>query len=275
MYSKLWLAYRESVFSLNYYTGKGIQFYRSTGFRYGDYLISSCNIDKMRKASKIVIRSNTCDSKIRPLSFGIKADKFYENIHYYDKSNLPGLFLMPFNLTEFNQVHFAGKMYAEQAIPGTPVALFSYGRQFDQLCIKSGIVSSIITVKGSKYIYIESSFESGTLGSPVVNAATGEVIGVIADAVPTQSEKHRKLKKVIEENLRLLKTSAGNLIAGNVDPVQVLMVSQNMIKHLATEIFENSQRNYGYALPVEKISRCIRNLDHKKQLVFDPGPQNG
>lgn len=229
----------------------------------------------MRRASKIVIRSNICGSNIKPLSVGIRADEFCKNIHYYDKSNLSGLFLLPFSSTELNKVHFSGRIPEELAIPGTPVALFSYGSQFDQLCVKSGIVSSVFNVNGSKFIYIESSFESCSLGSPVVSTSTGEVIGVIADAVPTQSEKHRKLKGVIEENLRLLATATGNLVAGDIDPVQVLMANQHMIKHLAREIFENGQRNYGYALPVEKLSRCIRNLEHKKQLAFDPEPQMG
>jgi len=137
--------------------------------------------------------------------------------------------------------------------------------------MKTGIISSCMNINGHRYFLVESSFEQGNSGSPVVHANTGEVIGVMTDCFSSLTEKHRKLKEIIDENIRMLENASGSCSIGDIDPVQVLTANQYILKHLAKEIYLSSQRNYGFAVPVKRLSGYIRNLEHRNQIAIDNG----
>jgi S1-C subfamily serine protease len=118
----------------------------------------------------------------------------------------------------------------------------------------------------SQFIFVESSCEQGNAGSPLVNAETGEVIGVMVDCPPSPAESHTRLKGIINENIRMLDRVAGRWKMGEIDPAQVLTANLHMIKHLAREIYLSSHRNYGFALPSGRLSRYLKDLEHRNQI---------
>ncbi len=266
MYRSLWNIFSKSVCSFNFYSKKGIQFFRSSGFRYSDYIISDSCTDEIEKADYVQIDFPSDDPQKRSRSLRIPMNEFRNRISGEEKKCPAGILVLPIKPDEFRFVNSVSYSLQQPAEIGTPVAIFSYSHQINQLYMKTGMVSSYIRIKGEEFIFVESSIEQGNSGSPLVNANTGKVIGVMADCASSPCKKHKELKMIIDQNIRVLKNATGKWSGGNIDPAQVLRANQYMIKQLARDIYLSTQRNYGFAIPFGRISRYIRNLEHRNQI---------
>ncbi len=253
---------------MNFFSKEGIQFFRTSGFRYRDYIISDFCTDEIEKADNVQIDFPSDDPPLRSWSLRIPIDEFRNRIKGEEKEYPSGILVLPVKTDEFRFVTSVSYSRQSPAAIGTPVAIFSYSNQINRLYMKTGMVSSYIRIKGEEFILVESSIEQGNSGSPLVNATNGKVIGVMADCFLSPYKKHKELKMIIDQNIRILKNATGKWPHGNIDPVQVLTANQYMIKHLARDIYLSSQRNYGVAVPIERVSRYIRNLEHRNQITI-------
>ncbi len=256
---------------MNFFSKKGIQFFRTSGFRYRDYIISDFCKDEIEKAGFVQIDFPSEDQTVQSWSLRISVDELRNRITGEEKEYPSGILVLPVRTDEFRFVtSVTSDRYSRQASAsiGTPVAIFSYSNQISSLYMKTGMISSCIKVNGEEFILVESSFEQGNSGSPLVNATNGKVLGVMSDCFLSPYKKHKQIKMIIEKNIRILKNATGKCQHGDIDPVQVLTANQYMIKHLARDIYLSSQRNYGVAVPIQKVSRYIRNLEHRNQITI-------
>jgi len=53
--------------------------------------------------------------------------------------------------------------------------------------------------------------------------------------------------RIMNANLKVLKEAEGKINMEDIDPIQVLIVNQNQIKHMATEFFKTANMRVGYA----------------------------
>lgn len=272
MYNKLWMDFHKSVCLLNFYTGKNINYFRATGFRFENYVISIFSREELEKASYIIIDFPAAETAgyIEPLRITVK--KLLSNLTWESCDRLSVMMALPVSYGDLGLIPPVKYLKQLREDVGAPVAVISCSRQIDQLYIKTGMISSYLKIGGEEFIFTEASFEQGNSGSPLISAVTGRVIGIMTDCILLPVHSYKKLKKIIESNLMLLKNENGLLYgSGNIDPAQVLAVSQHMIKKLAKEIYLTSQRNFSFAIPVETIARNIRHFEHKKQITLSNG----
>lgn len=267
MYNELWKVFNKSVCLLNFYSGRNIQFFRATGFRFENYIISVFSREELERACYITIDFPVDDlaGYSGPLKIPVK--ELLDNLAWESNNGLLVMMSLPVSGREFRSI--PPVKYAKQSVTeiGTPVAVISCSRQVNQLYIKTGMISSYLHIGGEEFIFSEASFEQGNSGSPLISADTGKVIGIVTDCFILPVQNYKILKKIIESNLVLLNNEnrilSGN---GNIDPAQIIAVNQQMIKKLAKEIYLTSQRNFSFAIPVETIIRSIKHLEHKKQI---------
>lgn len=268
MYNKLWSLFHKSVCLLNFYTRRNIQYFRATGFRFEDYVISIFSREELEKANYILIGfpASSPTGYSEPLKISVK--ELLSNLTWRSYDNLSVMMALPVLHSDFGLIPPLKYTKKTREDIGAPVAVISCSRQVDQLYIKTGMVSSYLKIGGEEFIFAEASFEQGNSGSPLISVESGRVIGVMTDCILLPVHNYKNLKKIIESNLMLLNNEDGLLFGnGNLDPAQVLAVNQHMIKKLAKEIYLTSQRNFSLAVPVETVARNIRHIEHKKQIT--------
>lgn len=268
MYRSVWNTFKESVCSLNFYNSRNILFFRSSGFRYDNYIISALYKEEMDRADYVIIGFPPNEPEGYNKSLRIPVDELCNRLPRDLEKGLPGLLALPVKPDEFKPVP---SVKTNGSLPdagiGTPVAMLSYSHKMNELYMKTGLISSHLTVRDEDFIFVEASFEQGNSGAPLINAFTGEVIGVMVDCFSSPYNNHKKIKRIINENIRMLNDAGGKWTLGNIDPVQVLIANQHMINYLAKEIYLHAQRNYGFAVPLEKVSRYLINLNHTSRIA--------
>lgn len=267
MYKSVWNKFNSSVCSLNFYNRKGILFFKSSGFRYEDFIISSYCPEEISKADKIIIEFNNGETENRPAHLCLPVGEFSRRISSGSAMNLNGLLaleIMPDDPVAVPPVYYGNSSAYDI---GTSIAILSYSCRSVRPYLKTGVISSRNTVNGTDLLLVESSFEQGNSGSPVIDIFTGEVIGVIVECFSSPGLKHKDLKFLIDENIRILNSAVGKWTLGNIDPAQVLKSNQFLMKHLAKEIYISTQRTYGYAVPFRRVWRFLKGSGHNRQIA--------
>ena len=100
---------------------------------------------------------------------------------------------------------------------------------------------------------VDSNIKQGNSGSPLINADTGEVIGIIGHKLASITQSHKRMKQIINNNLAILKKSQGKFNVEEIDPIQVLIANQNQIKHITNEIYKTATMSIGYALDISYV----------------------
>lgn len=262
MYRSVWKNFIKSVCSINYINRYGIQFYRTSGFRYKDYLVSGYCPEEVRKARRIEICFCPEETDGHTIPVNLTVREFRERLSGNVKNGSSGLMLIRMKSDELGPLASVEMTRQSDAEIGTPVAIIACSRQMSQLSIKTGMISSRVCIRGENFLLVESSIEQGNSGAPLINGITGDVIGVMVDSVPSPAQNHRKLKRIVDNNIRMLNNATGRFSIGDIDPAQVLVANQYMIKHLVKELYLSSHRSIGFSVPVDRVLRYIRNIEH-------------
>ena len=81
------------------------------------------------------------------------------------------------------------------------------------------------------------------------------------------------MNRIIDTNLQVLREFEGRYQLYEIDPIQVLIASQNQIRHISKEFFQNATVKMGLALEIEHV---IEYIDGGGSLDIDtdPNPDN-
>jgi hypothetical protein len=121
------------------------------------------------------------------------------------------------------------------------------------MALKTGFVSSNhVNDKGLSFIQYDGTIKPGNSGAPLIDAG-GTVLGVVMNKELAISKSYRELTRIIDSNLKVLKEVEGKMKLYDVDPFQVLIASQNQIKHISREFFLNATVKMGLALEMNHI----------------------
>jgi hypothetical protein len=269
MYPSIWKAFNNSVCTLNYFNKRNILYYRSTGFRLGNFLICGCCIREIKNGDYLTIEFISTSPVGHKSILKFTAEDLYER-SAGNQRELSGINFLSIRQKELEKVPpIRGFCQSEPAI-GTPVAILACSTRTDHPYLKSGMVSSNLDVNGRKMILIESTIEKGNCGAPVINAESGRLIGVLTDEMTSSSDSYRSLKPIIDENINRLKRASGKWTIGDIDPAQVLAANQYMIKHLAREFCLSAHCCSGLLIPASRMIRYIESLDHNELFEFTP-----
>ena len=258
MYRNIWKKCQKSVCQLSFYSAEGIKLLSMTGFKaYRNFLVTDNYIIKIYKAANVVLRFVESDGFTEKISVKMSMNEFKKRIIKDVDNKSAGFVAVNINLDVLKDIPSLKLSKTEDVELGQPIALLGYQLEQDNLAIKTGILSSAFKQNnGLKYLQINSSIKQGNSGSPLVNAETGEVIGIIGYKLASITQSHKRMKQIINKNLAILKKSQGVFNVEEIDPVQVLIANQNQIKHITNEIYKTATMSTGFALDIS----CVHNL---------------
>ncbi|MGF1585007.1 MAG: trypsin-like peptidase domain-containing protein [Bacteroidales bacterium] len=263
MYRSIWKTFNRSVCTLNYFNKRNVLYFRSTGFRFGNFIICGCRIFEIKDSDYLSIQFISAGPFGQKYSLKLTSEDI-ERRSAGDRGGLSGINILNISGREFVKVTPIMDICRSEPEIGTPVAIIACGTNTDRPYLKSGMISSKLQIRGKDMILIETSFEKGNCGAPLLNAESGKLIGILADGFTPSSFKYKTLKPIIDENINRLKQASGKWTFGDIDPAQVLAANQYMIKHLAREFSLNSHSCSGLAVPASRLMLYLRQLEHNE-----------
>ena len=139
--------------------------------------------------------------------------------------------------------------------------MIGYQVDQDNLSLKSGIISSFFKSKDDKRsIQFDAVIKHSNSGSPLIDVESGKVIGVVGHRLAAISKSYEDFKRIINENLRLLKKSEGMMNILEIDPIQVLIANQNQLKQVSKDFYRSASMLFGYANEISSLGNYIEDI---------------
>jgi hypothetical protein len=247
MYRTVWENCKSSVCAIDFLSKAGTKITTFTGFKSKGYLVTDDVIDKFSKPEEVDLRF-TEDGYSQLLSLRIPFEDFIARKVKRDGRPNPGFVLFDLDFKEFREIPGLRCSKKVDHRIGQPIAVLGYQLEQENLAIKSGIISSLIkTENGMNTIQVDCTIQQGNAGSPLIDAESHEVIGVIGHRLTSVVRSYRELMRIMNANLQVLKEAEGKINMEDIDPIQVLIVNQNQIKHMATAFYKSANILVGYA----------------------------
>jgi len=247
MYRTVWENCKASVCAIDFLSKAGTKISTCTGFKVTGYLVTDDVIDKFAKPAEVVLRF-TEDGLTQTLILRMSFKDFLDRKVKTNGRLNPGFVLFVLDLKEFKDIPALKCSKKVNHRIGQPIAVLGYQLEQENLAIKSGIISSLIkSTNGSNTIQVDCAIKQGNAGSPLIDAESLEVIGVIGHRLASIARSYKELMRIMNTNLKVLKEAEGKINMEDIDPIQVLIVNQNQIKHMATEFFKTAHMRVGYA----------------------------
>jgi S1-C subfamily serine protease len=111
-----------------------------------------------------------------------------------------------------------------------------------------------------KKIQIDASVNSGNSGGPLINAHTGEVIGIVTRSITGLTEDFDELVKSFEENIKALNNVKGAVRLSGVDPLEALLVSQAQMQRITRNIRRTANVGIGIAYSIKEVLSELKKL---------------
>ena len=255
MYKTVWNKCQNSVCQLSFYSSAGIKLLSMTGFKVNDhFLITDDYLFKIYKAVKVKIKFVNSDGYTENTSVEIPMNELKKRIIKEIDKEKTSFAAINIDFEEFANIPSLKLSLNKTIEIGQSIAVLGYQLDQENLTIKTGIVSSAFKHdNGLKHLQVDSNIKQGNSGSPLINADTGEVIGIIGHKLASITQSHKRMKQIINNNLAILKKSQGKFNVEEIDPIQVLIANQNQIKHITNEIYKTATMSIGYALDISYV----------------------
>ncbi|MDP4208339.1 MAG: serine protease [Bacteroidota bacterium] len=270
MYQKLWKDLYAGVCSINFYSDNGIRLVSLTGFKVKHYLVTDEAIYKVMKCNEVVFCFLKSDGYSLNYEFRMSFVEFEARINRLTQFENEGYALIDIEDLDMSMIPSLEVESGAGLFIGQQVAVIGYHLDQDNLSIKSGIISSFVkSPKGDRYIQFDTLIKQGNSGSPLIDVKSGKVVGVVGCRLSTASQSYENFKRIIDDNLRLLKESEGKINIMNIDPIQVLIANQNQLKQISRDIYRSITMTFGYAYELQTINNYLQESEESKILQLE------
>lgn len=254
MYQKHWKNFHKAVCSINFYGKTNSKIMALTGFRVGDQIITDDQIYYSKEASELKVRFYDEDGYKIYKEIVFSYSDFVNKLP--QKSEFEDLGIALFTLTKEQLKGTASLELCSSCNSPIGKEAYTIGYQFDQnnLALKSALISSnYLNERKLSYIQFDGNVRPGLSGSPLIDYEGGKVLGIVTNKEHKIVKSYREILNNIDQNLGILESVKGKWFVDNVDPIQVMIVNQNQLKHLSKEFFSHFALNTGYALDVNHL----------------------
>ena len=252
MYEVIWNKYHKAICSINFYSNSGSKLLGVTGFKYGNRIITDDVVYNLKDINKVIIRFYEIDGlKIfRELKY---TTKDFKNL-LAKKSEFRTFGFTYFFLNEDQVKGLPSLELCSNCEPeiGLQILTIEYQFELNNIGLKTGIISSYAqNEKGYTMIQYDGSVKPGTNGAPLIDLKTGKVKGIVANKELRIVNTYKEMQRIADNNIDTLEQVKGKWTFDEIDPIQVMIVSQQQLKY-ATKGFYNYFSMYYYKWQVFK-----------------------
>jgi hypothetical protein len=268
MYKSLWKELHAAVCSINFFSDNGIKLTALTGVKVANYIITDVSVYKILKCNEVAIRFMQEDGYSPKFIVKMPFGEFLERINRLVEFEDEGYALIELDQIDTSDIPGMDIELQKDFCIGQQIIMIGYQADQDNLSLKNGIISSFFKSKNDKNtIQFDAVIKHGNSGSPLINAETGKVIGVVGHRLATISKSYEDFKKIIDENLRLLKKSEGMMNILEIDPIQVLIANQNQMKQVSKDFYRSASMLFGYANELTTLGNYIEAINQSSDMV--------
>ena len=136
---------------------------------------------------------------------------------------------------------------------GEPVVVLGFPLEHRNLVCHQGTISSFYPSGPANVIQLDASVNQSNSGGPLLDAETGDVIGIVTRKGTGLSRLFDELLSVFDKNVAALSAATGMIGLGPIDPVAAIIAGQHQMKALASEIQRSANVGIGYAFSIEHV----------------------
>lgn len=148
----------------------------------------------------------------------------------------------------------------EETEVGGQVCGLGFPFERDELSLCVGYVSAAVDSGVARLLKLDMSVNPSNSGGPLIDLASGKVVGVIARKSTGLTGAFAELQHSFDANLAAL-SQAGGIIMSGIDPFEVMCATQVQLKIAMKELERSAQVGIGWAVYVEPL---------RSELVFNP-----
>jgi hypothetical protein len=257
LYKSIWRKCCKSVCSIRFFNSNNIEVLSVTGFKSGNYILTSNQVNKPHNYEIVEITFVSDDGFTPTFSARLTQHDFEDVlITSYDKE-ITGFAMISTTDMDFEKIHSLPLANGRNIEIGQPVAVMGF--QFDNpnLTIKTGILSTFVFHNDIRYLQFDGSVFWGNSGSPLIDLETQEVLGIIGYKLDMKNKAYEQMIEISKSNIKMLEKAQGEIDIKGVDPIQVLIAWQKQIKQLSTEIYRSSGNGIGIAIDIHVVKQLL------------------
>ncbi len=262
MYKKLWKNYYQSVCSISLLGSTNSKIFGVTGFQVGENIITDDLLYNVKDAKKVKLTFYDSDGFTPCYSEYFDYDEFQGLLPGKRSFDQLGFTVFKFDPERKNSG--SGFELCNGCGPaiGMEVATITHQFEYNNISLKPALVTSFYkNNRGLTFIQYDGTVKPGSTGGPLIDLESGKVIGVIATKELSVVKNYKELMIILDNNIESLKQVEGKWIVNEIDPIQVLIANQNMIKYVSREFFKNSSVRVGVALDVGHLAEHLEERD--------------
>ncbi len=257
LYRSVWTKCCNSICSIRFFNSNNIEILTVTGFKSGNYIITSELLNKplnFEIAEIVFVEDDGCTTSA---TARLTQHDFTDILITSDDNSITGFSLLNITDLDFEKVPSLTLSHNIEVEIGQPVAVVGFQYDNPNLTIKSGILSTVVFHNDLRYLQFDGSIISGNSGSPLIDLETQQVLGVIGYKLDRRNKAHEQMIDIIRSNIDMLENAQGELDIKGVDPIQVLIAWQKQIKQLSNEIYKTSGQILGIAIDIQMVKKLI------------------
>ncbi len=260
MLTNVWKSCYASVCQLNFLNERGVCIDSLSGFKVGNYLVTSQQAFCIVNAHKVQISFVESDANTVSASMKIPYAEFTKELRIGVVQDSGHYAIFSIDFPEFKNIPSLTLSEQRSFSIGLSVASLGFASGYSNLSLKSGIIASVFAdSNGIRFLQFDGQVAYGNSGSPIVNPNTMEVVGIVSRRSTPASNAYHQLKDIITTNLEELKRTEAIVKFGDIDPIQVLIANQNQLKLLANVIYRHSSTSISQAVMLDGIISFFNN----------------
>lgn len=254
MYAKVWESCSASVCCLNFYNGHGLLIDTLSGFKIKKSLVTCEQVFYVKDAQKVEIRFVESDGNTPKATVRLDYRELVDDLRIGIANNHADYAVFNIDFVEFEDIPSLTLCERWSYPYGMQVAMLGFNGNHQNLSIKSGMISSAFSSKqGVRYLQIDGLTSYGNSGAPVIDLQTMQVIAIVSRRNNTVAKSYQDLLGYIHTNLEELRKIEGRFMLDDIDPIQVLIASQNQIKLLVNNIYKHTASSITQAVMLDHI----------------------
>jgi hypothetical protein len=261
MYQELWKNLHGAVCSISFYSDNGIKLTSLTGFKVDNRVVTDEYIYKIIKCDEVIFQFVKEDGYTPNITVKMPFSEFIERINRLAEYENEGYALIELDQIDTSGISSMNIELQKNFNIGQQIAVIGHHIDEDNLSLKNGIISSFFKAQNDRrLIQFDAAIKQGNSGSPLIDVNSGKIIGVVGYRMASITKSYEAFKNIVDENLRLLKSSEGKMNIMDIDPIQVLIANQNQLKQISKEIYRSATMSFGYAHEISSISNYIDSI---------------
>lgn len=268
-YKHLWSKSHGSVCTLEFFNDNGIKVQNLVGFKINKLLITDVKFFEISAETTIRItfyKENGSEiNKQSEIPYLILFQKLHKGII----PNVHPIVAFNFDIDYFEDIPSLKLAEDLDAMPGVQVALIANNSNAQGLQLSPGMITaSCIKKFGRVYKQTNTVVNLESFGSPLINAETNEVIGIVNMDGLNKQYDIEYITDLTNQNIQTLNSMTFEDPEDFIDIKETFIAMQNQVKYLAKMIIKYSDHGKVNILNAKYISDFIEEIEVKEELNF-------